>query len=126
MRLIDADALRAQLMERAENGDTHWKQIRNDIDDAPTILMWHDVYTDPPEKGGHYIVYDPDGLWPFKFLMCRYVMEDPQEDGVSPYWYCDGYDEDGFIGVIDPELWAELPESFVEQWRELLDAEDEV
>lgn len=125
MRLIDADALRAQLMERAENGDTHWKQIRNDIDDAPTIPMWHNAATDPPKKSGHYLVYDPDGRWPFMFLMCKYVTE-LREDWENPYWYCNGYDEDGFIGIIDPELWTELPESLVERWRELLNAEEEV
>lgn len=95
MRLIDADALRAQVEAAKYPLKTEMLSM---IDAASTVEMpaWHDVHIDPPKKSGAYM---------------GYVKKDVQEYyGLYLYVNQQWISASLNIVVHDLEYWADLPD----------------
>ena len=110
MRLIDADALKAFINERMEQGEPYYcERDLNGFDmicmlcDAQTVMEWHDAKRKRPEHSGEYLVWAPE-------YGGRRILSYDMDNRVVRTWYYYYGDEYVEVDKDDIIAWAELPE----------------
>ena len=129
-RLIDADALREQLVwckEQAGRFDTFWDDVIERVDSLPTVCVndgqcdtcylhetngWISVKDRLPENEQYVLLWTKTGVMTY----AQYLNDEPHRPWIT-------YDEDGSIRVWDNVVthWLPLPEPPKEEKEDAAD-----